>query len=172
MLRLHKYIIHFIILVLVQLLIINNIQVNSYINPFIYILLILLLPFDINKSLLLIIGFFTGLSIDIFSDTFGIHAAASTLLAFARPGLLSFISARDAYEPGSCPSINIYGFSWFIKYLIVGTLIHHTCLFFLEVFSFNDILHTLGKIFTNIISSVSAMLFYYIITSSHKKTKR
>lgn len=172
MIKFHKYIIHFILLILIQLFIVNNIQVSSYINPFMYILIILILPFDINRSLLLVIGFLTGLSIDFFSDTFGIHAAATTLLAFIRPSLLNMISNRDAFESGSCPSMNIYGFSWFLRYLIIGTLIHHTCLFFLEIFSFTDLFHTLIKIFANLISSILAMLFYYIIAIKTSKPKR
>ena len=172
MIRLHKYIIHFILLILIQLLVVNNIQVNSYINPFMYILIILILPFDINKSLLLFLGFFTGLTIDIFSNTYGIHAAATTLLAFTRPTLLNLLSSKEAYEAGSSPNINIYGVSWFFKYLIAGTLIHHTSLFFLEVFSFNNFLFTTGKILTHLISTILAMLFYYIIALKQSKRKR
>lgn len=172
MIRLHKYIIHFILLILIQLLVVNNIQVNSYINPFMYILIILILPFDINKSLLLFLGFLTGLTIDIFSNTYGIHAAATTLLAFTRPTLLNLLSSKEAYEAGSSPNINIYGVSWFFKYIITGTLIHHTSLFFLEVFSFNNFLFTTGKILTNVVSTILAMLFYYIIALKQSKRKR
>lgn len=172
MIRPYKYILHFILLITIQLLIVNNIQINSYINPYMYILFIFILPFDINKSLLLLIGFFTGLSVDIFSNTFGIHAAATSLLAFIRPTLLSLISTREAYEAGSYPSINLYGFTWFIKYIAIGTLIHHTALFILEIFNFEIFHITLGKIFTNLITSMSLMLFYYIISLKHTKQRR
>jgi len=172
MIKSHKYIIHFILLILIQLLVVNNIQVNSYINPFMYILIILILPFDINKSLLLFLGFLTGLTIDIFSDTYGIHAAATTLLAFIRPTLLNILSSKEAYEAGTSPDINIYGFSWFLKYLIIATFIHHTCLFILEIFSFNNFLHTTGKIFANLVSTIIAMLFYYIIALKQANKKR
>jgi len=172
MIRSYKYIIHFILLITIQILVVNNIQINSYINPYMYILFILILPFDLSKSLLLLIGFFTGLSVDIFSNTFGIHAAATTLLAFVRPTLLTLISTREAYEPGSCPNIGMYGFTWFVKYLAIGTLIHHSALFMLETFNF-DIFHiTLGKIFTNLIASIILMLFYYIIALKHTKKRR
>jgi len=172
MIRLHKYIIHFILLALLQVLIVNNIQISSYINPYIYILFILILPFDINKTVLLIIGFFAGLTIDIFSDTYGIHAAATTLLAFLRPSILNIISTREAHEPGTSPSINTNGIGWFLKYLLIGTLIHHTSLFMLEIFSFNNFFHTIGKISTNLISSVFLMIFYYIIALKSPKTNR
>lgn len=137
-----------------------------------YVLFIFLLPFDINKSLLLVLGFLTGLCIDIFSNTFGIHAAATTLLAFLRPNILTIISSREAYEPGSCPNISMYGFSWFLKYLTIGTLIHHSALFMLEIFSFSNFHITMGKILTNLISSILVMLFYYIIALKHAKTRR
>lgn len=172
MIRFHKYIIHFILLVFIQVLIVNNIQINSYINPFIYILFVLILPFDLHKSIILMIGFFTGLTIDIFSDTYGIHAAATTLLAFARPNVLNLISSREAYEPGTSPSINTNGLGWFIKYLLICTFIHHTALFLLESFSFTDFLHTMLKITTNMVSSVFLIVFYYIIALKQSKVNR
>jgi len=57
-------------------------------NPYIYILFILLLPANTNRSLLLIIAFFTGLTVDFFAHTLGLHAAASVFIAYLRPGTI------------------------------------------------------------------------------------
>ena len=89
-----KYVIMFFVLVLVQVLILNNIQFSGLVNPYIYILFILLLPFTIPGYFLLGISFILGISIDIFGNTPGIHAGATVLLGFLRPGIaqLSFIA--------------------------------------------------------------------------------
>lgn len=163
MIKFHKYIIHYIVLVLIQVLILNNIQLSSYFNSFIYILFILMLPLDINKSLLLFLGFLTGISIDIFSDTLGLHASACVFLAYIRPSILNSISNKDDYEPGTIPGININGFMWFLKYILITTLAHHFFLFLMEVFSFNNFLDTLTKVFASSLITVISIIFYYIL---------
>ncbi len=163
MIRVHKYIIHFIILVLLQALIINNIQVSNYFNPFVYILFLIILPIDINKSLLLALGFIIGISVDVFSDTLGVHASACVFLAYLRPHILSSITNKDDYEPGVSPSIKINGHIWFIKYLFLTTLTHHIFLFIVEVFTFNNFGDTLLRILASSLVSVIIMFFYYIL---------
>ena len=163
MIRAHKYIIHFIVLVLLQVLILNNIQISSYFNPFIYILFILILPLDINKSLLLLLGFILGITIDIFSDTMGLHAGACVFLAYIRPHILNSISTKEDYEPGTIPGININGFLWFLKYIIITTVAHHLFLFLVEIFSFNDFPDTLLKVISSSLFSVFTIIFYYIL---------
>jgi rod shape-determining protein MreD len=155
----------FFILVLLQVLILNNIQLSGFINPYIYILFILLLPFETPAWLLLILGFFTGLTIDIFSGTIGMHATATTLAAYARPYVLTVFSPRDGYENRTSPTLKNYGISWVIRYTIVIILIHHSTLFFIEVFRFSGFFYTMFRIlissvFTFILVIISQLLFF------------
>ncbi len=138
-----KYVIMFIVLVLVQVLVLNNIQISGFINPYIYILFILLLPFNIQGYLLLGLSFLIGITIDIFGNTPGIHAGATVLLGFIRPGLANLISSRELIEKGTTPNMIQLGFANFIKYVIIAVLIHHLVLFFAETFSLSDILETI-----------------------------
>lgn len=138
-----KYVIMFIVLVLVQVLILNNIQISGFINPYIYILFLLLLPFNIQGYFLLGLSFLLGITIDIFGNTPGIHAGATVLLGFLRPGLAQLISSRELIEKGTTPNMVQLGFASFIKYVVISVLIHHLVLFFAETFSFSDILETL-----------------------------
>lgn len=138
-----KYAGMFVVLVLVQVLILNNIQVSGLINPYIYILFILLLPFTIPGWLLLGISFLLGISIDIFTNTPGIHSGATVLLGFLRPGIGQLISSREIIEKGVTPNLNQLGFASFLKYVIISVVVHHLFLFFAETFSFGGILETL-----------------------------
>ena len=133
-----KYVIMFFVLVLVQVLILNNIQFSGLVNPYIYILFILLLPFNIPGYLLLGISFVLGISIDIFGNTPGIHAGATVLLGFLRPWIAQLVSSRELIEKGNTPSMTQLGFASFIKYTVISVLIHHFFLFFAEAFSFGD----------------------------------
>lgn len=150
----------FILLLLLQVLLFNNIQFSGYVNPYVYIMFILLLPVEIPAWLLLIISFFTGLIIDLFSGTPGMHASASVLAGFIRPFILRIISPRDGYEPGSDPSMLIYGFRWFLIYTSIIVIIHHTALFYLEVFRFTDFFRTLLRV---LLSSLFSITFIVLL---------
>ncbi|HDR88294.1 MAG TPA: rod shape-determining protein MreD [Bacteroidetes bacterium] len=150
-----RNIFRFIVLVLIQVLILNNIEFSGYINPFLYVLFILLLPFETPAWLLLVSGFVLGLTVDLFMNTPGLHAAATVLMAFVRPFVLRIFAPRDGYEPGTFPRIFYYGVSWFFKYSALLIVIHHFFLFYLEVFRFTDFFSTFSRV---ILSSVFSII--------------
>jgi rod shape-determining protein MreD len=158
-----RYSVIFIILLLLQVLLFNNIQFSGFVNPYIYVLFILLLPVEIQSWLLLILSFFTGLIVDIFSGTIGMHAGATVLAGFVRPYILRIISPRDGYEAGASPSMQVYGFRWFLIYTSLVVLVHHFMLFYLEVFRFTDFLRTLLRVLLSSIFTISFILLaeYY-----------
>ena len=125
----------FVILVLFQVLVLNNIQFLGYINPYLYILFILSLPVSTHRWFSLVLAFALGLSIDAFSNTMGMHAFATVLVAFLRNGIIKlFISIEEGNNP--TPSFYTFGVGAYIKYMVMMVMIHHTTLFFLEAFSF------------------------------------
>jgi rod shape-determining protein MreD len=150
----------FIVLVLLQVLLFNNIQFSGYVNPYIYIIFILLLPVEIPAWLLLLLSFGVGMVIDFYTGSPGMHSSASVLAGFVRPYVLRLISPRDGYEPGAHPSMQIYGLKWFLFYSLIIVLVHHTALFYLEVFRFTDFFRTLLRVF---MSSLFTIIFVLII---------
>ncbi|PVW17217.1 rod shape-determining protein MreD [Marixanthomonas spongiae] len=128
----------FVLLVLLQVLLLNHINFLGYINPYGYILFIVLFPLDGNKGLLIFLSFLLGFSIDIFGDSGGVHAAASVLIAYVRPWILKF-SFGISYEHNN---IKIYKTSMAqrFSYISILVLLHHIILFSLEVFNFSHIL--------------------------------
>lgn len=148
----------FVVLVALQILLFNRIQVSGYLNPYFYIIFILLLPFETPKWLLLISSFALGLSIDLFSGTPGMHAMACTLMAYVRPFVLSWLSPRDGYKANTRPRIGFYGLDWFLKYTLLLVSIHHTALFFIEVFKWAAFGHTLLRIILSIVFSTLFIL--------------
>ncbi len=150
----------FILLILLQLLVFNNIQFSGYVNPYVYIMFILLLPVEIPAWLLLILAFGMGIIIDFYSGSPGIHASATVLSGFVRPYVLRVLSPRDGYESGSEPSMISYGFRWFLAYTALIVLVHHTALFYLEVFRFTDFFGTLLRV---LLSSLFTIIFILII---------
>ena len=149
----------FIILILLQVLLFNNIQFSGYVNPYVYLMFILLLPVEIPSWILLLLSFGTGFIIDLFSGSPGMHASATLLAGFVRPYILTIISPRDGYEGRSEPSILNFGFRWFLTYAVLIVIVHHTALFYLEVFRFTDFFRTLLRV---MLSSLFTVIFIMV----------
>lgn len=154
-----------VVLILLQVLLFNHIRFSGFVNPYLYILFILLLPFETPKYLLLFLGFLLGLHIDIFCNTPGIHASATTFMAFLRPAVINLISSRDTLEINSSPRLQQMGPAWFIKYTIILVLAHHLFLFYVEVFTLKGFIFTLfrsllSSLFTIILIILSQFLIY------------
>ena len=125
----------FVGLALVQALLLNNISLFGLATPFLYIYLILVLDREISRISLMLIAFALGLTVDIFSNTPGVNAAAAVFLAFVRPRLLQMFSPRDEFENFE-PGIHTLGLGSFVRYAFIALLLHHAVLFLLETFSF------------------------------------
>jgi len=157
-----KNIIRFIWLVLLQILVFNNIEVFSFITPFIYILFIIMLPFDTPKWVILVSGFMMGMCVDIFSNTGGIHTASTVLMAYISPWAQKVVSSKQDPEAGTQPGIKTMGFRWFFFYTLILTTVHHICLFYLEIFSLTDFFGTLKHALYNV-----AFTMVFIIISQY-----
>jgi len=154
----------YILLVFIQVLILNNIQLSGFINPFLYVLFILLLPFQTPTYLLMILGFMMGMTIDIFSNTPGIHSSATVFMAFMRPHVISLLSGRDSQDIGISPRIKGLGFAWFLKYTVILVLCHHIFLFYIEVFTFTGAFYTLLRcLLSSVFSIILVIISQYII---------
>lgn len=152
----------FFALVLLQVFVFNHINLGGYINPYIYLLFILLYPLNGNKTLLIFLSFLLGLSIDIFSDSGGVHAAASVFVAYARSGILKY-SFGVSYEYNII-KLHKATASEKITYIASIILLHHIILFSLEIFNFNHIILLIKSIlfsgiFTFALVFASVILF-------------
>jgi len=137
---------------------------GGYLNPYFYVLFIILMPFETPRWLLLLTAFLLGVSVDLFTNTLGMHAAASVFMAFLRPWILSIFAPRDGYEQDTFPRIFFYGFNWFLRYSLVMVFFHHLALFYLEVFHFQDFLSTfLRVILSTLVTTATIILSQYFI---------
>lgn len=152
----------FVALILVQVLVLNNINFFGYVNPYLYILFIILYPVKNNRSLFLFLSFLLGLTMDIFSDSGGVHAAACVSIAFLRPAALKF--AFGAMYDHQTVKFASAEFVTNLSYISILTIIHHIILFSMEVFNFSEIILILKKalfssIFTIILCILTIIIF-------------
>ncbi len=158
-----KYILWTIGLVLFQTLVFNHIAFYSYINPYIYILLIMMLPINMSKQFVLVYAFLLGLIVDFFGDSAGLHAGASCLLALGRNYLLKFVKPREGYENDEDITLFNMGFQNFLVYGGILTTIHHFYLFFLEAFKWDLIFEAFSKaVLSSIVTLLMLILTQYL----------
>ena len=147
----------FIGLVLLQVLILNNVHIAGYATPFLYIYLILKFESDVPRNALMLWAFFLGLAVDILSDTPGMNAAATVLLAFLRPSLLRLFTPRD--NPDSfIPCFKTMGISPFLKYTTASVFVHSLALLSIEFFSFTSIWLLLLRVLLCTILTVTCII--------------
>lgn len=159
-------IVRFVLLVLAQVYIFNKIQISGFINPQVYILFILMLPFQVQRFWLVALAFFLGLSVDFFQHTPGMHAAASVFLAYCRPGIIRLVGKKEDLDPYQGPNVRDAGSLWFFSYTIILVFLHHFFLFYLEVFRFSEFFFTLLKVLSNTaLTTIIIMLIQYLFFS-------
>ncbi|MBN4073134.1 hypothetical protein JYT74_03725 [Crocinitomix catalasitica] len=165
-----KYGLNFILVVLIQGLVVNNIEINEYFNPMIYPVMILMLPFEMNVLLAMLISLILGISVDAFSNTFGLHASAALLMAYIRQTILRYIKPRDGYDLSMMPSLHDMGIIWFLFYAGILMFAHHLWFFSFEILRFDLILLILLKtVFSLFFSLALVVLFQFIFYKPSKK---
>lgn len=163
-----KNILLFVALIFFQAQILNHLTLFSgWGQPFLYIYIILVLPINIPKRILLPIGFLVGLIMDFFTHTPGIHASAVLTMVFVRPYVLKALRSREGYD-SVIPSTKGMSFSKFYVYAFILILVHHIWLFSLLYFSTGLWLYILGHA---IVSSAFTLLLTFLLQLFAQPTK-
>ena len=163
-------IIRFLVLVIAQVLIVNHIRLGGYVHPYIYLIFVMLLPINIPNWQLLLLGFGIGLTIDLFMGTLGMHAGATTMMAFCRPGIIKLVSGNQKFENTKEPNIDQLGFPWFLRYTLCMVTVHNFTLFMLEGFSFHLVGQALLRILLSVpVSCFLILLIMHLFSSTTKK---
>ncbi|GHE30839.1 rod shape-determining protein MreD [Sphingobacterium griseoflavum] len=154
-------IVRFFVVILLQVALFKNIGYYNVASTFPYIFFILLLPIGLPNILLFILAFLTGLTVDAFYDSIGVHAAACVALALFRTFFHKITLEVEIKDSFNTPSLGEMGTKWFLPYVFLGTLIHHLTLFLVEVFSFTNFLYTLASI---VLSSIFTVCMIFLMS--------
>jgi len=157
------------VLLFVQVFLLRNIGFYNLSTPFIYILFILVLPFNIPNLVLYIFAFVTGLTIDAFYDTLGVHTSACVALAFVRILFISVSLNRDSVDEPE-PSLGNMGLKWFALYAVLCILAHHLVVFFLEAFKLSEFSYTLSRVLLSTIFTFFLVLLTEFIFHNRKSS--
>ena len=165
------YIVRFVLLIMLQLLVVNNLELTTYINPFIYIIFILSLPVNMKPWIVLTISFFTGMVMDSFYSTPGLHMGATIFMGYLRGFYLRIAANKEDFESRISPSVADKGIVWFLVYALSLTIAHHLFLFFFEVYSFFEFFRTLLRISGSALFSVLLIVIGELLFFSKSKIR-
>jgi rod shape-determining protein MreD len=159
-----KYLFQFIILILLQVLILNHINFQGYINPYLYLAFIIFLPLRLKTQYVLIFSFLLGLSIDIFGNTGGVHAGASVAIAYLRNFIVR-LSFGINYDLNTI-KLQSAKLNTQLSFILIMVLTHHLIMFSLSYFSINYSIEILkNTIYSGIFSS---LLIFMILVLTKK----
>lgn len=166
-----KNIFRFAAFILVQVYILNKIpHLHRLISPYLYFLFILWLPFTVSRFGLLLLGFLTGLVLDYFTMTPGLHAAACTLIAYVRPFLINILTPKDTSEFNYRePSPKAMQWTPYAVYVLVLTLLHHGYMVFLEWLDVGNFLDFVLKVIAT--TGISLLLIFTVELLFPRKLK-
>ena len=143
-----KNTIRFVLFILVQAFVLNKVpSLHQFVKPWLYFLFILWLPFNLSRLGLLVVAFLFGLTMDYFMGWPGLHAGPCVLIAYLRPFILNILLPQEKTEFSYAePSIKSLGFTPYLVYVLLLTLIHNAYLIFIEWMQFGDFLYFIGKV--------------------------
>lgn len=163
----------FILFLLIQIIILNEVPpIHQFITPYLYFIFILWLPFGTSRIATTLLGFVLGYTLDTFTNTPGLHAAAATLIGYLRPTILNLLLAQELSEELTKePSIGTMGWGPFMFYIFSLTFIHHFYLVLLEWLQFGNFSYFIGKVFFT--SGMSMLLILLVeLLLNRRKLKR
>lgn len=165
-----KNIVLWLAVLLLQVLVLNQLNVSGYINPYLYPILIILLPFDIAGWLLLLVSAILGLFIDLFTGTLGMHLFSLVLLAGVRPSIIRTLSLGTS-DQSTHINIKKHGLLVTMSFVGVLLLIHHLSYFLLETFASSGFSYALLRTFASTFFSLllSFILLLLINTASNER---
>lgn len=172
-----KYIIRFVLLLGLQVFVLNHINLFGIIHPYLYVFFIITLPANTSRWFLLIIAFFTGICVDIFTYTPGLHTSATVAMAFAQIYLLRVFAPPDEVPEGTEPHVGTIGFNRFALYVILLVFTHHLWLYITEAFRFGDFSVTflrsgLNSLMTVLIIMVTELALFFRVKQGNEPVRK
>jgi rod shape-determining protein MreD len=155
----------FVILILLQVFVFNYVQWFGFLNPFVFLLFLILLPLEIPKSIQYLIAFVTGFIVDSFLRTYGIQAFSCVLMALCRPYIILILNGFKPLETGVKIVPGVKNFSWILIYTLLLVFMHQISVTILETFQWTQwwrIIWTsvLNSLFTAFVILCIQYIFY------------
>jgi rod shape-determining protein MreD len=159
----------FVLLMLLQLLVLNNVYLGGYVMPMLYVLFVLMLPTSLKRIPMLLIAFATGFLIDIMSGALGFHALACTLVAMVRILTADRMLTRGENVIIDTPSIYSVTPQYFIGYVMLLLALFYLVFFSIELFGFRGLGGVLLATVCSTVVTTMLVVLYQVVFIKRKE---
>lgn len=157
-----KQIGRYIIVMMLQVLLFDQLQLWGVCHPYIYVLCLLMMPITLSHSADMLIGAAAGFIMDIFCNSLGIHTAGCILIMFIRPYLLGAI-VNDKDRLNEQISLHAVGMEALVKYVVILVVLHHFVIFSLAAWSWSHMGFVLMETIVSSILTIAFIIGYNIL---------
>ncbi len=172
MARVYEFIALFIFTLVLQTFLFDNLQISNYINIYMYVVALMLLPSSTSGAMMLLYGAAYGMAMDLVSSTSGIYTIASILIGFIRGVVLKLFISHDDLNDNIIVTSSRVGALPFLLYCTVIVIINNLTIFYLDTLAAYSLKLLVPKF---VISTVLTILLIYIyqlpLFSPHKSKK-
>lgn len=154
-----KQIGRYIVVMILQVLLFDQLQLLGVCHPYIYILCLLMMPITLSHSADMIIGAVVGLIMDIFCNSLGVHTAACIFIMFIRPYLIGAI-VNDKDRLNEQISLRALGMEALLRYVVILVVVHHLIVFLLAAWSWAHIGFVLAETIVSSLITISVIIGY------------
>lgn len=158
-----KQIGRYVIVMILQVLLFNQLQLWGVCHPYIYVLCLLMMPITLSQTTNMLIGALAGLVMDIFCNSLGVHIAGCILLMFIRPYVLGAI-VNDTDRLNEQISTRTIGLGAMIQYVAILVVIHHLTVFMLAAWSWQHIGWVLLETLVSSVITILVIIGYNAMT--------
>ncbi len=151
----------FLTAVALQLFAFDPVHVWMYMSPLVYAAFIILLPVNTLPVVVLLLGLLTGLTMDFFSGTGGLHTVVTLFTAYIRQFVMRFTLGGEYMEEGGMPSVKSLGAGKFLRYASVMVAVQCLAYFTMESLTWKYFWIVMLK---TVVSAAVTLLFVWLIS--------
>ena len=157
-----KQIVRYVVIMLLQVLLFDQLQLMGICHPYIYVLCLLMMPITLPHSMDMLLGAAVGLVMDVFCNSLGIHTSVCVLIMFVRPYLIGLI-VNDKDRLNEQISLRAVGMEALVKYVVVLVLVHHFLVFLIAAWSWAHIGFILKETLVSSAITISLIMGYNML---------
>lgn len=125
----------------------------------------MLLPIALPTFIVFLIAFISGLIVDGFYGSIGVHASACLWMAASRILVIKFLEPKSGYSIHQKPVASQLGMYWFLQYSGILCFVYLFIYFTLEIFTFVYFGEILLKSICSFVISMLVIFLYQLLVN-------
>jgi hypothetical protein len=162
----------FFLYLLAQVLIFRHLTLFETASAHIFLVSLLILPVNTPFPVLILMGFFAGLLVDLlsFGPFTGISSFSAVLMLSLRNAWVFLITNRSSFRGSEETLIRVQPIGWLLQYMVPLILLYELSYHLLEAFGFEDFGITMLRFITSTLYTLLVcLIFTYWLHQDYKR---